>query len=52
VTAGKPEMEENFQEIEVEGIPFYVRNEMAGNAYQVDWVGIWKIGTFVVKELQ
>jgi len=51
VKAGKPEEEENYQKKEIEGIPFYIRNEMFGEAFSINWVGFWIIGSFVVKEL-
>jgi len=51
VKAGKPEEEENYQKTEVEGIPFYVRNEMYGKTFSINWVGFWIFGGFVVKEL-
>jgi len=52
VQAGKPELEENFQQKDVDGITFYIRNEMVDKAYTIDWVGVWILGGFVVKEVQ
>ncbi len=52
VQAGKPELEENFHQKEVDGITFYIRTEMMDKAYAIDWVGIWIFGSLVVKEIQ
>jgi len=52
VQAGKPELEENFHRIEVEGITFYIRNEMMNKAYFIDRVGFWIFSGLTVKELQ
>ncbi len=52
VQAGKPELEENFHKKEVDGITFYIRNEMMDKAYKIDWTGVWILGGFVAKEIQ
>jgi len=52
VQAGKPELEDNYQRKEVDGITFYVRNEMMDKAFVIDWVGIWILGGLTVKEIQ
>jgi len=51
VTAGKPEEEDKYQQKEIEDITFYIRNEMFGKSFVIDWSGIWIFGGFVVKEL-
>lgn len=45
-------MEENFHKEEVNGVTFYVRNEMTDKAFLIDWFGVWIFGAPVVKEIQ
>lgn len=51
VQAGKPELEEKYHQKEVDGITFYIRNEMMDKAYSINWSGFWIFGALVVKEL-
>lgn len=51
VKAGMPETEEDFKKTKVEGITFYVRSDMADQNFEIQWVGFWIFGQFVVREL-
>ena len=35
--------------MEVEGIPFYIRKDLLKNNYEIDWLGLWILGRFLVK---
>lgn len=51
VQAGEPALEEEYHKKEVDGITFYIRNQMMDKAYSINWTGIWIFGAFVVREL-
>ena len=51
VKAGIPVSEKDFLKTELDGIPFYIRKDMADHKYQINWVGLWIFGQFVVNEL-
>jgi hypothetical protein len=51
VHAGKPVNEENFSREEIEGIPFYIRQDMVNKGFQIKWVGFWIFGNYTVTEL-
>lgn len=51
VKAGTPTEENDYEKTEVEGIPFYIRNDMADKKYSVNWIGFWIFGQFVVEQL-
>ena len=51
VKAGTPEIEKDFIKTKVEGITFYIRKDMADQKFEIQWVGFWIFGQFVVREL-
>ncbi len=44
-------MEEEYHKEEIDGITFYIRNQMIDKAYSINWSGFWIFGGFVVREL-
>jgi len=50
VKAGKPQVENDYDKTKVEGIPFYIRKDLAQQQFEINWVGFWIIGQFIVKE--
>ena len=51
VRAGKAEGNDDYSKTEIEGIDFYVRKDMLDKKYEINWVGLWRIGQFVIKEV-
>jgi hypothetical protein len=52
VKAGKPLEENDYRKTEIEGISFYIRNDMADQAFEIQWYGVWVFGQFVVKDIK
>jgi len=50
VQAGIPKEIDDYNKAEVEGIPFYIRKDLADQVFEIKWVGFWIIGQFVVTE--
>jgi hypothetical protein len=51
VQAGIPVTEIDYEKTEIEGIPFFVRKDMVDKKFEIQWVGFWVFGQFVVREL-
>jgi len=51
VHAGEPVNKENFMQEEIEGIPFFIRSDLTGKGFQINWIGFWIFGSFSVTEL-
>ncbi len=51
VKAGTPVAEKDYKKMKIEGIPFYIREDMVDQKFEIQWVGFWIFGQFVVKEL-
>lgn len=51
VQAGIPVAQDDYEKTEIEGIPFFIRKDMADKNYEINWVGFWVLGQFVVNEI-
>ncbi len=50
VTAGMPESQKGYTKGSVQGIEFFIMDELKGKVLEIDWKGIWGIGQFTVSE--
>jgi len=52
VKAGTPETLDDYEKRDVEGITFYVRNDMVNKNYEIKWAGLWILGELVANEIE
>ena len=51
VQAGIPVAQDDYERAEIEGVPFFIRKDMVGKSYEIDYAGFWVFGQFVVNEV-
>lgn len=51
VQAGIPVKESDYEKTEIEGVTIYYRKDMADFVFEIQWVGFWIFGQFLVKEI-
>ena len=52
VIAGKPESQKGYTKEQVQGLEFFIMDDLKGKVLEIDWKGIWLLGQFTVSEAE